>query len=54
MASWSSWFRSSSVRGDLLATLYQYLGVPLDTQFNDHAGRPTPILPEGAPIDELI
>jgi len=26
----------------------------LDTQFNDHAGRPTPILPEGAPIDELI
>ncbi|MEC9010088.1 MAG: DUF1501 domain-containing protein [Planctomycetota bacterium] len=42
------------VPGDLLATLYQYLGVPLDTQFNDHAGRPTPILPEGAPIDELI
>ena len=42
------------VPGDLLATLYRYIGVPLDLQFEDHAGRPTPILPEGSPIDELI
>lgn len=39
---------------DLLATLYQYFGVPLDTHFQDHAGRPTPILPHGQPIGELI
>ena len=42
------------VPGDLLATLYRFLGVPLDTHFNDYTGRPTPILPEGTPIDELI
>lgn len=39
--------------GDLLATLYTYLGIPLETQFTDHAGRPVPILPEGKPIEEL-
>ena len=38
---------------DLLATLYQYLGVPLTSQFTDLAGRPVPILPHGKPIDEL-
>jgi hypothetical protein len=38
---------------DLLATLYQYLGIPLKTQFTDHAGRPVSILPHGNPIDEL-
>jgi hypothetical protein len=39
---------------DLLATWYRFLGVPLTTQFTDHAGRPTPILPHGEPISELI
>jgi len=39
---------------DVLATWYKYLGIPLDTQFTDHAGRPTPILPTGQPIGELI
>jgi uncharacterized protein (DUF1501 family) len=39
---------------DLLATWYKYLGVPLDTHFNDHSGRPIPILPQGEPIHELI
>ena len=34
---------------DLLATLYRYLGIPLDTHFTDHAGRPVPILPHGEP-----
>jgi uncharacterized protein DUF1501 len=33
--------------GDILATWYRALGVPLDLQFTDHAGRPTPILPQG-------
>lgn len=39
---------------DLLATWYQALGIPLDLAFRDHAGRPTPILPSGKPIHELI
>jgi hypothetical protein len=39
--------------GDVLATWYRALGVPLDLQFTDHAGRPTPILPQGEPIAEL-
>jgi hypothetical protein len=38
---------------DLLATWYQYLGVPLDTHFKDFSGRPTPILPGGRSIQEL-
>ncbi len=39
---------------DLLATWYKYLGVPLDAHFADFAGRPTPVLPHGRPIEELI
>ena len=39
---------------DLLATWYHALGIPLDTSFRDFAGRPTPILPHGKPIDELV
>ena len=39
--------------GDVLATWYRALGVPLDLEFVDHAGRPTPILPQGEPIKEL-
>ncbi|MBI2827537.1 MAG: DUF1501 domain-containing protein [Planctomycetia bacterium] len=38
---------------DVLATWYHALGVSLDLQFTDHAGRPTPILPHGRPIAEL-
>src|SRR5207253_75129 len=38
---------------DLLATWYRFLGVPLGTQFTDHGGRPTPVLPHGDPISEL-
>jgi hypothetical protein len=40
--------------GDLLATWYRFLGVPLDQHFTDFAGRPTPILPNGTPIGELL
>jgi hypothetical protein len=39
---------------DLLATLYRYFGIPLETAFTSSAGRPTPILPDGRPIAELI
>lgn len=39
---------------DLLATWYRYLGIPVDAQVNDFAGRPTPIVPHGRPIDELF
>jgi hypothetical protein len=39
---------------DLLATWYRFLGVPLDLQVTDPAGRPTPILPHGRPIEELF
>jgi hypothetical protein len=39
---------------DLLATWYHSQGVPLDLAFGDFAGRPTPILPHGTPIGELI
>ena len=38
----------------LLATWYRFLGVPLDTRFQDHGGSPIPILPDGRPIEELF
>lgn len=40
--------------GDVLATWYRALGIPLDTHFTDFAGRPTPILPQGEAIGELF
>lgn len=40
--------------GDLAATIYHHLGVPLDATYQDHQGRPVYILDEGAPIKELI
>ena len=39
---------------DFQATLYRWFGVPLETRFNDHSGRPISILPEGRPIEELV
>jgi hypothetical protein len=39
---------------DLLATWYHAMGIPLDLAFRDFGGRPTPILPSGQPITELI
>jgi hypothetical protein len=38
---------------DFQATLYRYLGIPLETQFTDLSGRPVPLLPSGTPIREL-
>ncbi|MCE9531184.1 MAG: DUF1501 domain-containing protein [Planctomycetes bacterium] len=38
---------------DLLASVYQFLGIDLATQFADATGRHIPILPHGVPIAEL-
>jgi hypothetical protein len=39
---------------DVLATLYQHLGVDGNEQYTDNAGRPHPVLPGGKPIEELF
>ncbi len=39
---------------DLWATVYRHLGVDPHNSFPDFSGRPMPILPFGAPIDELL
>ncbi|MBX3421306.1 MAG: DUF1501 domain-containing protein [Pirellulaceae bacterium] len=39
---------------DFLATLYRAMGVPLETQFKDHSGRPVSIVPDGEPIQGLF
>ncbi len=39
---------------DLLATIYHVLGIDPTMLFKDYAGRPVPILSEGAPIAELL
>lgn len=39
---------------DLLATIYQHLGVNPQTAFKDFRGRPFPILSDGQPIAELV
>jgi uncharacterized protein (DUF1501 family) len=40
--------------GDIAATIYRHMGVPLDTTFNDHNGRPLFIVENGEPIKELV
>lgn len=40
--------------GDLAATIYHHLGVPLDTTYTDLRGRPRKIVDHGEPIEELI
>jgi hypothetical protein len=39
--------------GDIAATIYRHMGVPLDLTYLDHRGRPRPILDHGEPIREL-
>jgi hypothetical protein len=39
---------------DLCATLYQVLGIPLDTHYVDASGRPVSIVGPGKPIHELF
>ncbi|TWU17293.1 hypothetical protein Pla52o_52990 [Novipirellula galeiformis] len=40
--------------GDLAATIYKFMGVPLDTMYNDINGRPFGIVRDGKPIHELF
>jgi len=40
--------------GDLAATIYRHMGVPLDGTYLDSRGRPRFYLEEGAPISELV
>ena len=40
--------------GDLAATIYQHMGVPLDATYLDHSGRPRYAVENGRPIKELI
>jgi len=40
--------------GDVLATLYSFLGIDTGREFHDHSGRPIRILNEGRPIPELL
>ncbi|MSR51540.1 MAG: DUF1501 domain-containing protein, partial [Gemmataceae bacterium] len=39
---------------DLLATLFRYLGMPLDLQYTNQGGRPTRMLESGQPIHGLF
>lgn len=39
---------------DILATVYRVMGIDPKLSFKDHAGRPIPILDEGAPISEIV
>lgn len=39
---------------DVIATIYHHLGIPLNTHFETHDGRPVPILDEGELIRELF
>jgi hypothetical protein len=40
--------------GDLAATIYQHMGVPLNATYQDPRGRPRMIVDNGAPIRELM
>ena len=39
---------------DVLATMYRHLGIDTTAQYEDHTGRPHPMLASGTPIDELF
>ena len=40
--------------GDLAATIYHHMGVPLDSTYTDRTGRPRFIVEHGKPIGELV
>ena len=40
--------------GDLAATIYHHMGVPLETTYLDHQQRPRYLVENGAPIRELV
>ena len=39
---------------DMMATIFSVLGIDLDLQYQDQAGRPTPMIYNGKPIRELV
>jgi uncharacterized protein (DUF1501 family) len=39
---------------DVLATIYNHLGVDTEVNYLDSAGRPHPVLSEGKPLEELF
>lgn len=39
---------------DVLATMYDHLGVDIHRSYLTPAGRPQPVLPSGTPIQELF
>src|SRR5262249_882209 len=41
-------------RGDVLAPVYEVMGIDPGQTFKDHTGRPIPILEEGKPIAEVL
>jgi uncharacterized protein (DUF1501 family) len=42
------------IPGDLAATIYHHMGVPLDGTYTDHQGRPVPYLERGSVLRELV
>jgi hypothetical protein len=40
--------------GDLAATIYRHMGVPLDATYLDKTGRPRFVVEHGSPIAELF
>lgn len=40
--------------GDIAATIYHHFGVPLDSTYVDHQGRPLRIIEHGEPIREIV
>jgi hypothetical protein len=40
--------------GDLAATIYHHMGVPLDGSYSDTNGRPRFIVANGGPIQEFL
>jgi hypothetical protein len=40
--------------GDLAATIYHHMGVPLDTTYLDNTGRPRYVVDNGKPIAEWL
>jgi uncharacterized protein (DUF1501 family) len=40
--------------GDLAATIYRHMGVPVDATYQDHTGRPRRVLESGSVIGELV
>jgi len=38
---------------DVLATVYQHLGIDVNASYSDKTGRPHPVLPHGKPIEEM-